>query len=333
MCIFCDNMISNNNLHKKGSQITIYKSCKQESRTPNCKIWSRLSTSLFYCWLVVWTSRNRNNAPKIIILGSHAFSESAPFPLLRLSLDIRLNRVQNYAFGSITTGLCTIQCQHLMDNGQYKSSLLIIDWFSWWHILVSLGFSFSPPWPPVSRDPRRWLGCISGIWKGLNRSHLGLLVVATASSLVSRSLTIFWSHSYYDQCDTSNVSFLLITYGFATFCVLVLHVFFLGQRHRPPDFQLMFQYVWIGLKVMTLFLLKEVLCDSVNRLQSPSHFLQEFPRQQAPPGSRPADCRCHPRLIFSQFFNRLWSSKRIWWSSLSWSKSFKWTLIIQSKRR
>ena len=145
MCIFCDNMISNNNLHKKGSQITIYKSCKQESRTPNCKIWSRLSTSLFYCWLVVWTSRNRNNAPKIIILGSHAFSESAPFPLLRLSLDIRLNRVQNYAFGSITTGLCIIQCQHLMDNGQYKSSLLIIDWFSWWHILVSLGFSFSPP--------------------------------------------------------------------------------------------------------------------------------------------------------------------------------------------
>ena len=256
MCIFCDNMISNNNLHKKGSQITIYKSCKQESRTPNCKIWSRLSTSLFYCWLVVWTSRNRNNAPKIIILGSHAFSESAPFPLLRLSLDIRLNRVQNYAFGSITTGLCTIQCQHLMDNGQYKSSLLIIDWFSWWHILVSLGFSFSPPWPPVSRDPRRWLGCISGIWKGLNRSHLGLLVVATASSLVSRSLTIFWSHSYYDQCDTSNVSFLLITYDFATFCVLVLHVFFLGQRHRPPDFQLMFQYVWIGLKVMTLFFTK-----------------------------------------------------------------------------
>ena len=71
--------------------------------------------------------------------------------------------------------------------------------------------------------------------------------------LVPRSLSILWSHSYYDQCDTSNVSFLLITYGFATFCVLVLHVFFLGQRHRPPDFQLMFQYVWIGLNVMTLF--------------------------------------------------------------------------------
>ena len=154
-------------------------------------------------------------------------------------------------------------------NGQYKSSLLMIDWFSWWNILVSLGFSFSPPWPPVSRDPRRWLGCISGIWKGLNRSHLGLLVVATASFL--------WSHSYY-QCDTSNVRFSLITYDFAPFCVIVLHVLF-RSKTSPPWFSTDVSICLDWLKCDDTFLPKEVLCDSVNRLQSPSHFLQEFPRQ------------------------------------------------------
>ena len=61
-------------------------------------------------------------------------------PLLRLSLDIRLNRVQNYAFDRITTGFMHYAVS--LFNGQYKSSLLMIDWFSWWNILVSLGFSF-----------------------------------------------------------------------------------------------------------------------------------------------------------------------------------------------
>ena len=52
--------------------------------------------------------------------------------------------------------------------------------------------------------------------------------------LVSRSLTILWSHSYY-QCDTSNVRFSLITYDFAPFCVIVLHVFF-RSKTSPPWF-------------------------------------------------------------------------------------------------
>ena len=115
-------------------------------------------------------------------------------------------------------------------------------------------------------------------------------------------------------------------------CSCAACVFFRSET-SPPWFSADVSICLDWPKCDDTFLSKEVLCDSVNRLQSPSHFLQEFPRQQAPPGSRPADCRCHPRLIFSQFFNRLWSSKRIWWSSLSWSKSFKWTLIIQSKRR
>ena len=152
MCIFCDNMIWNNNLHKKipndVAMVTLQQCTKNHNLRKSCIFWKHT------------------------------------IPLLRLSLDIRLNRVQNYAFDRITTGFMHYAVS--LFNGQYKSSLLMIDWFSWWNTLVSLGFSFSPPWPPVSRDPRRWLGCISGIWKGLNRSHLGLLVVATDSFLWSR---------------------------------------------------------------------------------------------------------------------------------------------------
>ena len=69
-------------------------------------------------------------------------------PLLRLSLVIRLNRVQNYAFDSITTGLCTMQCHYLMDNINHLFSWLIdfhdeTFWFPWVSLFLPTGLQWA----------------------------------------------------------------------------------------------------------------------------------------------------------------------------------------------